>query len=85
MLVETFVILVTTAHIIAAGLEVLKIKSTKEVSEEVVITDPENKWMQTSEERKATLKDICLKIIDDFSFATEDSSMTRCFNMQSRF
>lgn len=60
-------------------------KSIKEVSKEVVITDPENEWMQTSEERKATLKDICLKIIDDFSFATEDSSMTRCFNMQSRF
>ena len=34
-----------------------KIKSTKELPKEVVITDPENIWMQRSEERKAILKD----------------------------
>ena len=46
---------------------------------EVVITDPVNVWMQTSEERKAILKHISLMIVNefvDFSFATEDSFTT---------
>ena len=66
----------TTGHIIAAVLEVLRMhESTKELPSEVVITDPVNVWMQTSEERKATLKHISLIIVNefvDFSFATED-------------
>ena len=54
-------------------------KSTKEVPSDVVITDPENVWMQTAEERKAILKDICLMIVNefvDFSFPTEESFTT---------
>ena len=80
----------TTGHIIVAALEILKMKSTKEVPSDVVITDPLNAWMQTSEERKAILKDICQLIVNefvDFSFPTEESFTTddKVFHMQSRF
>jgi len=72
---------VVTGHIIAAALKVLKMTSTNEVPSEIVIPNPQNVWMQKSEERKAILKDISQQIIDkfvDFSFSTEDITDKVC-------
>lgn len=73
---EDFLLLIISAHVIAAAMKILKMKSLddKPAANTAIGANPEDVWMLQEEERKKVLDAVCSEVVKqyvDFSFLHE--------------
>lgn len=72
---EDFFVLAIKCHILSAAMKMMSMKSLEDMPSSRYITDPENVWMSTKEERKKILMTIATSIVDlyiDINYHTSE-------------
>ena len=63
---EDFLILILTCHILSAAHEVLGMDDVNDSPSASEVSDPQNMWMHSTNDRKHILKSVCEKVVDCF-------------------